>query len=373
MPADSGRIVLSSRIMEDDLRSRGHVEARARTIVYPVAEDDPFELGIRFEVDPERNFVWPTFATTASVLRTDRWVERTAGLEPGGRSALRRRRRGPPPALPDRRVPSASTFTTSEDGTGGRNGVRPWPSISRNLGDTSCPMAGAMRATAAPPASWTFIDTNSLGRGQTSGVRLIYGEEKKRLRLYHMIPRIVGQRSTLELFVEGRDDVEEVANVEGIEAWAQLTFPVAGHLMRTYAVFETRDVVPFDPSVPGDDLVLSPRLGWQAIFSGIDQTASVEQRKGTFVGLDLSGSSYIAGRRRLVGGGLFPSSSGFFRFVEWRGRNRGASGCRRRSTRRSRSWTACGWAARSPSGAIRPTRSDRSMLTASRWAARCCS
>jgi outer membrane translocation and assembly module TamA len=140
-----------------------------------------------------------------------------------------------------------------------------------------------------------FVDTHSLGRGQTSGVRLIYGEEKKRLRLYHMIPRIVGQRSTLELFVEGRDDVEELANVEGIEGWAQLTFPVAGHQMRTYAVVESRDVTPLDPDVPVDDLVLSPRFGWQAVFSGLDNALGVTRRKGTFVGLDISGSSQALG------------------------------------------------------------------------------
>jgi hemolysin activation/secretion protein len=113
-----------------------------------------------------------------------------------------------------------------------------------------------------------------------------------------MIPRIIGPKSSLELFLEGRDDVEveQTIAVKGVEGWVQLTFRgFGGHQMRTYAVVERRDVTALDPAVPVDDLVLSPRFGWQAVFSNIDTTIGVSRRKGTFVGLDFSGSSTALG------------------------------------------------------------------------------
>jgi outer membrane translocation and assembly module TamA len=61
--------------------------------------------------------------------------------------------------------------------------------------------------------------------------------------------------------------------------------------MRTYAVVENRNATPVDPAIPVDDLVLSPRLGWQAIYSTFESGLGVERRRGFFVGLDVSGAS----------------------------------------------------------------------------------
>ena len=297
-PVDFGLVALSSREIEDDLRDRGHAEARVRTVVRPVKEDDPFELAVRFEVDPGPTYRLAEVRFEGLRASKRRWIERNADLEPGG--TLRR----DDVAEARQRLYRTGVFrridvTTSEEiDANGSVPERPMAEVDTTV---TFELQEAQRFQLAYGGRWEdgkslsavvdFIDTNSLGRGHTSGVRVIYGEEQKRLRLYHMIPRIIGKKSSLELFVEGKDDIEEIAAVEGIEGWIQFTFPVAGrHQMRTYAVIEDRKVTPLDPAVPVDDLLLSPRFGWQAVFNTYDPGLDMAKRKGTFVGLDLSGS-----------------------------------------------------------------------------------
>jgi outer membrane protein assembly factor BamA len=299
-PVEFGLIAVSSRAMEDDLRDRGHAEARVRTVVRPMSEDDPLELAVRFEVNPGPTYRLADVRFEGLRASKRRWVERTAKLEPGGTL------RHDDVAEARQRLYQTGVFrridvTTSEDGD--VNGTIPERSVDPVAAvDTtvSFELQEAPRFQLAYGGRWEdgkalsavvdFTDTHSLGRGHTSGVRVIYGEEKKRLRLYHMIPRIVGNKSSLELFIEGKDDIEEIAAVEGIESWIQLTFPAGRHQMRTYAVIENREVTPLDLNVPVDDLLLSPRFGWQAVFSTFDARLDMEKRKGTFVGLDISGS-----------------------------------------------------------------------------------
>jgi len=300
---DTRRIVLSSRSMEDDLRSRGHVDARVQAIV---TTDDPFELDLRFEVEPGPNSRVADVRFEGLRASKPKWVEKTAGLEPDGvlRSAdIAEARRRLYQTGVFRRIDVKTTEIAEVDGSDPEftttTDVPIDTTVTFDLRESSryqLSYGGRWESSRGFSGVVDFIDTNSLGRGHTSGVRTIYGEDKKRLRFYHMIPRITGEKSTLELFVEGRDDTEEYANVQGIEGWAQLTFQIPGdHMMRTYAVVEKRDVTLHDPNVPVDDLVLSPRFGWQAVFSGIDNLVDVQQRKGTFVGLDLSGSSRALG------------------------------------------------------------------------------
>jgi len=297
-PAEFGLVAMSSREIEDDLRDRGHAEARVRTVVRPATEEDPFELAVRFEVDPGPTYRLADVRFDGLRASRRRWIERTANLEPGGTL------RHDDVAEARQRLYQTGVFrridvTTSEENDA--NGSVPERPVAEVDTTVTFELQEAQRFQLAYGGRWEdgkslsavvdFIDTHSLGLGHTSGVRVIYGEEQKRLRLYHMIPRIIGNKSSLELFVEGKDDIEEIAAVEGIEGWIQLTFPVAGrHQMRTYAVIEDREVTPLDPAVPVDDLLLSPRFGWQAVFNTFDPGLDMAKRKGTFVGLDLSGS-----------------------------------------------------------------------------------
>jgi outer membrane protein assembly factor BamA len=141
-------------------------------------------------------------------------------------------------------------------------------------------------------------DRNSLGRGHTSGGRVVYGADTKSLRLYHMIPRVVGERSTLELFVEGGEETRTGVKTEGVQSWIQLTFPLTERVLnRVYTVFDHRDVtveVP-DPNEPIDDRVTSPRLGWQVAFDTRARTLGLQRRDGLFVGFDFSGSHQAVG------------------------------------------------------------------------------
>ena len=77
-----------------------------------------------------------------------------------------------------------------------------------------------------------LVNRNSLGRGHRTGVRAIINDDVRSLRLYHVIPQpLPSERSSLELFVEGkRENVEDVRS-DVIEAWAQLTFPLTDRML----------------------------------------------------------------------------------------------------------------------------------------------
>ena len=68
------------------------------------------------------------------------------------------------------------------------------------------------------------IDNNFLGRGQTLGLRAIYsGAEDRSLRLYHAVPRVLGEKGNLEIFLEGKNEVTEGLRIDRVEGWAQIT------------------------------------------------------------------------------------------------------------------------------------------------------
>ena len=88
------------------------------------------------------------------------------------------------------------------------------------------------------------------------------GSDLKSARVYHVIPRIVGQQSSLELFLEGREEkLSSSVEVETLEAWAQLTFPLTERTQnRPYVRFQKPKVKIEDggederyeePEVPG--------------------------------------------------------------------------------------------------------------------------
>ncbi len=68
------------------------------------------------------------------------------------------------------------------------------------------------------------IDNNFLGRGMALGLRAIYsGAEDRSLRLYHAVPRVLGEKGNLEIFLEGKNEVTEGLRIDRVEGWAQIS------------------------------------------------------------------------------------------------------------------------------------------------------
>jgi outer membrane protein assembly factor BamA len=136
------------------------------------------------------------------------------------------------------------------------------------------------------------VDRNSFGRGRISGVRAIYSRDNQSLRFYHAVPRVLGPRNLLELFLEGSREILDQAVLErSADAWAQLTLPLTPKTQtRTY--LRLREVklsqIELDPTAPPlDERVASPQLGWQFVFDTSTRPLG-QTRRGVFAGLDLS-------------------------------------------------------------------------------------
>jgi translocation and assembly module TamA len=63
---------------------------------------------------------------------------------------------------------------------------------------------------------------NSLGRGQTTALRGIYAANEQGIQLYHSIPRIFGERSSLEGFVEWKNELQDGVGRTG-STWSSST------------------------------------------------------------------------------------------------------------------------------------------------------
>ena len=143
------------------------------------------------------------------------------------------------------------------------------------------------------------VDQSFLGRGTIFGLRAIYsGRDERSLRLYHAIPRILGaKKSSLEIFLEGKNEELGGFLVSGIETWTQLTFPLSRRA-RNRLYFRYQDL--FVEEAPGDaepaddagtgERVVIPLIGWQFSFDTRDRTLGAQRPDGLFASLDLVGA-----------------------------------------------------------------------------------
>ena len=202
-PAVQDRIGLDGRVIERDLRERGHAEARVRPRVKPVADDRPRDRGAL------RGGSRPFVPNPGGPLRGSEGLaarsgsSKVAGLESWPAVPSPRRGRGPGAAVPDGRVPAdpdlvrhgspepddAETRVTFELEEVASLATRlRWPlgggERRQRRGRSAQPALAGRRAPDRRCASSTARDL-------------------KNLRLYHIIPRIVGEQSSLELFIEG--------------------------------------------------------------------------------------------------------------------------------------------------------------------------
>jgi outer membrane translocation and assembly module TamA len=139
-----------------------------------------------------------------------------------------------------------------------------------------------------------LLNRNSFGIGHLTGFRAIYGAELQNLRVYHVIPRVVGWNSSLEMLVEAkRQPLTENVDVQGLEGWAQLTFQVSERThSRPYIRFQNPTFIEEtpDPDNPVDSRVISPLLGYQIAYDTTSRRLGEDLRSGIFVGVDLLGS-----------------------------------------------------------------------------------
>ena len=314
-PMHSERVTQAAYAIEDELHRRGHAQATVRTSVEPLtpsptdpglgapnaetAGEDPGDLRLRFEVDagPIHRIAGMRLEGLRS---TDRgWATRLADLEPGeiyheddvGRA--RRRLMGTglfegvltrseqAPAAGDPNLPADEPTTE-------RTLIFDFDERARYL----LSYGGRWESGENLGVVVDAVDLNFLGRGTTMGVRAIYaGDEDRSLRLYHAIPRIIGPRTSLELFLEGKDEELEGLLVSGIEFWTQLTFPL-GPRTRNRFYFRYQDLS-FEEAEVGIGQTGSeriPSIGWQLSYDTRDRALGALRPDGLFTSIDLVAS-----------------------------------------------------------------------------------
>jgi len=294
-PARRGRIRVEATRLEQSLRNMGYADARVVARVESTAEGDHAEVVVRFVVDTGPSYRVADVRFTGLKSSKTKWAGRIAGIEPGG----------------PLRADEITTARRQLYGTGVFSQIRvveerdvAGPQHDDAIGaSVTFEVQERPRFAVSYGARWEsdeglglvvdFLDHNSLGRGHTTGVRGIWGRASS-LRLYHVIPRVLGPANTVELFVEGKQERVQDTDVRGVEAWGQLTVPLNRWLQtRGYLRFKHLDVKienP-DPELSLDDRAISPILGWQLVYSTIDRALSAQDRKGFFFGTDLSGAS----------------------------------------------------------------------------------
>jgi outer membrane protein assembly factor BamA len=308
-PAGAVSITRAAHAIEDDFRKRGYAEARVRALAQPLSLDRPFDMTLRFEVEPGPTHRIGSIRYEGLKASRPGWVEGIADIDEGGeysrhKIAEARGRLYRTGVFQRIRVSSDQRQADREGEVNGRVEDVSTPNPSDPLiTDVTFQLEEAPRFQVSYGIRWEngrdigivvdALDRHSLGRGHTSGVRVVYGDDKKSFRLYHLIPRVVGPRGNLELFIESKEEVIENITDEGVESWVQLTFPLTERVQnRLYTVFQTRELTAAmpDPDEPLDDRVISPRLGWQVAYDTQSRTVGQPRRKGLFLGMDLSGS-----------------------------------------------------------------------------------
>lgn len=327
-PVDASRIAQSILGIEKELRGTGHAQVDVKTRLERVSEERPYDLALTFDVTPGPTFAIGNVRFRGTRVSKTKWLDGVAGLDPGkpvdpqeiSKARARLGRTGvfqeirvstdPPTEMSARNV----TATTAEPD-------RPIPTgVLFDLTEKKrwqLSYGGRYETNVGFGVVADLYNFNSLGRGHTTALRGIYSANEKRVQLYHQVPRIFGERSSIEGLVEWKDELSEDVWTEGEHAWVQVTLPISRRWQnRVYAEFErqhkTEETV--DPETPLDERVISPRVGWQLIYDSRDlHVLGGARAKGFFYGLNLIGSSGALGSD-LTSLGTFQQWSHFLPF-----------------------------------------------------------
>ena len=316
-PFSSGLLTRAAHQIEDELRGRGHAQATVVTTlepaIHPEHDESPgsADLVVRFEVDAGP--VHQIAGMRLEGLRGTRrgWAERLTGLESGdvfrddevGKARRKLMATGlfegvrtttehrpesdldPASARPDRPV-SGSEDASVESTVVFDIDERPRFQVS---------YGGRWESGEGLGVVVDAVDQSFLGRGTTLGVRAIYANRDERsLRLYHAIPRIIGPKSSLEFFLEGKNEDLDGLLISGVETWTQLTFSL-NRQTRSRLYFRYQDLSveestsAEEPADPGQRLRI-PSLGWQFSFDTRDRALGARSPDGVAISVDLVAS-----------------------------------------------------------------------------------
>jgi outer membrane protein assembly factor BamA len=306
-PADADLIGLAARVIERDLRARGHAEARVDARTRPVADDRPYEVALRYEVDPGPEYRIEEVRFEGLSASRERWVRRVAGLDTG--QLFRRRDVADARARLFRTNVFQRIGTSIDERPAGESADNGRPeTLTTQETVVTFEVEEARRWQLAYGGRWEdgvglsvvvdVLNRHSFGVGHLTGIRGIYGAELKSLRLYHVIPGVVGQRSSLELFIEERyEKFSSAVDINTTEAWAQLTFPLTARTHnRPYIRFQNPRITFNEPDPEEQpDQVVSPAIGWQIAWDATSRRIGEDRRRGAFLGADVLGSHEALG------------------------------------------------------------------------------
>jgi hypothetical protein len=241
-PVDSGRIAQSIIGIEKDLRGTGYAQVDVKTRLERAPEKSPYELALTYDVTLGRTFALDAVHFRGARVSKSGWLDHVAGLDAGkpvdpqeiSKARARLGRTGvfqeirvstdPPTELSARNVNATATAATAE-------ADRPIPTeVFFDLTEKKrwqLSYGGRYETNVGFGVVVDLYNFNSLGRGHTTALRGIYSANEKRVQVYHSIPRIFGERSSIEGLVEWKNELEEDVWTEGEHAWAQVTLPLS--------------------------------------------------------------------------------------------------------------------------------------------------
>jgi outer membrane protein assembly factor BamA len=304
-PLRAEALTRAAAAIDDDLRRRGHTEAR---VDVELKEMDPEleEIEVGLIVQPGPSYRVAEVRLEGLRATDPQWAENVAGIELEGvltadaiGDARRRLHRTgifrsiaassapldeslkPDPVDPMSSTAAAVTLD-----------LRERPRFSLSYG-------GRWESGEAVGGAVYFTDRNFLGRGRTMGIRGIYmGTNDRSVGVYHAWPQVGGSKALLELFAEAGTEVDSRIITEGVEGWAQVTLPLSARRQtRFYTLYQDREFTAEEPDLKDllDEDAVNLFLGWQFVFDTRDRALGLRAQRGLFVGFDLSASSEALG------------------------------------------------------------------------------
>ncbi len=306
-PLRSDLVTRAAHAIEDDLRARGYAETTVQTTLEPVVDDGEAgdrgqDLVVRFAVDAGSLHHVAGIRFEGLKGTRESYARRVAGLERGG--VLRRgdvgdaRRRLSRTQIFERvRTSEESEPAAGPAGDGGNVATTVVFDVEERP-RWFVAYGGRWESGEGIGLVADAIDRNFLGRGTTLGLRAIYsGIDDRSLRLYLSMPRFLGTKASLEVFLEGTDEKLAGLQSSSVETWAQITSPLG---RRTQSRFYTRyqdlffrglsPVIATDPDLELGLRVVVPSIGWQLNFDTRERTVGARRPEGLAFSLDLVGA-----------------------------------------------------------------------------------
>ena len=294
------RIARGAMAIEREFQSRGYTEARVRPRLDVEDGEETDRVELVYEVIP--GTARTVGGTDIDGLRTTskRWATNVAEMESGAplreyEVAAARSRLYETGLFT---MVGSDTFETDDGDTRVVFDVEERPRFSVAYGvrwDSDEDTQGVI----------DVIDRNFLGRSVTLGLRALYKQDDRSLRLGAGVPRLFGSRAVLELFASYRDFYEEVETPLTITQFdeqitdvsLQFAYPFGAHISgRIYGKYRTRESLITDidqdpifplPPIVTVDTVKTPILGTLWLYDSRDRELVLA--RGTFASFDLSG------------------------------------------------------------------------------------